>query len=94
MSLKRSFFTILLSAGVTSAAAHAAFTPEKLMEATKASVDNLRATSPAHFPHLVGYRTYKSEDDAKTTIYVDHDGMPMEFEYLCKDGAPVTCTLQ
>jgi len=65
-----------------SSAAFADFNSVELLEATKITVEEFELSN-AHAAHFVGYKAWKSGADAKVKIYVDHDGMEMEFDYLC-----------
>jgi len=63
---------------------HAAgFDFAKLQEVTKLAVDEMTRTNPAHAEHVTGFKTWKSGDDARVKIYLNHEGMAMEENYLC-----------
>ena len=64
-------------------AAWAAFTPTELLEATRIAVADFSADNPDHVEHFIGYKAWKSGEDARVKIYVDHDGMTMEFNFTC-----------
>lgn len=66
-----------------SSAAFAAFSIEELHTATKKATDAFATANPDHVEHFSGYKSWKSGEDAKVKIYVSHDGMNMEFNYLC-----------
>lgn len=59
------------------------FSPTELIQATTASMDVFNAANADHITHLTGFKTWKSGADAKVKFYVAHDGMNMEFNYLC-----------
>lgn len=74
-------FALTLALG--SSAAFGAFSIEQLHDATKKATDDFTTANPDHVEHFVGYKTWKSGEDAKVKIYVSHDGMNMEFNYVC-----------
>ena len=63
--------------------AFADFSTVELQDATKVGIEEFTTLNPGHASHLFGYKTWKSEEDAKIIIYVDHGGMAMEFEFQC-----------
>lgn len=86
---------LVLSGGLISQIALAAFSVEELHSASQLAVADFRASNPDHVEHLVGYKTWKSNDEAKVKVYVSHDGMNMEFNYLChKHDNAVECHAQ
>lgn len=85
---------VFVLALVTSVSAHAAFSLDQLTLAAKSAVDDFKARNPGHLMHATGYKVWKSDEDAKVKIYVDHDGMPMEFDYACVSAPAVSCTAQ
>lgn len=54
-----------------------------LQAVTKLSFDDFTVAQPAHVAHFTGFKTWQSADDSRVKIYVNHDGMAMEFNYLC-----------
>ena len=63
--------------------AFAAFTIDEIHQAAKLATDAFQVANPDHAPHFNGYKVWPSGDDAKVKIYVNHEGMSMEFNYLC-----------
>ena len=54
-----------------------------LQTVTKLAFDDFTVAQPTHVVHFTGFKTWQSADDARVKIYVNHDGMAMEFNYLC-----------
>lgn len=54
-----------------------------LQAVTKLAFDDFGVAQPTHVQHFTGFKTWQSADDARVKIYVNHDGMAMEFNYLC-----------
>jgi hypothetical protein len=85
-------FTIV---GFSGGAAQAAFSIAELQQATKLASDTFEAEHRDHVDHFVGFKSWKSGEDSKVKIYVTHDGMNMEFNYLChKHDDKVECHVQ
>ncbi len=77
---------------ISSASALAAFSTAELHTASQAAVSDFESANPEHAPHLNGYKVWKSDEDAKVKVYVSHEGMEMEFNYLCmKHGSSIMC---
>lgn len=75
--------------------AQAAFSIEELHTATKTAVDNFRNEHKEHVTHFTGYKSWLSGEDSKVKVYVTHDGMNMDFTYLChKHDAAIECHAQ
>ena len=84
-----------LALALSGTSAMASFTVNEMHTATGAAVADFMKTNPAHSEHFFGYKTWKSGDDVKVKVYVAHDGMNMEFNYVChKHGAKVECHFQ
>ena len=82
-------------AGLLSSVAHAAFSIEELNQATVLAVNDFKAANQAHVAHFSGYKSWKSGDDVKVKIYVNHSGSTMEFNYVChKHGPEIECHAQ
>ena len=79
-----------LAAFTIATPAMAAFSVSDLHSASTLSVTDFGKTNPDHSAHLTGYKTWKSGDDAKVKVYVAHDGMNMEFNYVCHKHTPTT----
>lgn len=67
-----------------SSPAWAAFTPTDLLDVTRLAIDQFTTDNPDHVPHFVGYKAWKSGEDGRVKIYVDHDGHAMEFDFICQ----------
>lgn len=63
--------------------AFAGFSIEDLHQASRSATDDFQQENPDHVEHFVGYKSWKSGEDAKVKIYVSHGGMNMEFNYNC-----------
>ena len=72
-------FLTLASASI----ARADFSVADVHVAGKSATDAFAAANPDHVAHFTGYKAWKSGEEAKVKIYVSHDGMNMEFNYLC-----------
>lgn len=84
--------SVLLS---TSAFAMEGFTAEQLITATQTSIAQFNQSNSSHAAHLSGFKTWISGMDAKVKLYVSHDGMNMDFNYLCQNhGGAIHCTVQ
>lgn len=80
---------------LSSTQAFAAFNVEELHIATKAAVSELTKAAPEHVAHISGYKTWISAEDAKVKLYISHDGMNMEFNYLCnRHPGSIDCHVQ
>ena len=76
----------LAASVMTGSAAFAAptgFTIAEIGQLAKIATDKFVAENPDHVDHFVGYKIWKSADEAKVKVYVDHNGMNMEFNYHC-----------
>jgi hypothetical protein len=75
--------------------AFADFSMDELVEATKVALKGFKTDHPDHVEHFTGYKSWKSEDDSKVKVYVTHDGMSMDFNYLChKHETGIECHVQ
>ena len=95
----QTFSTILLFMGIAfPLAAIAADNPlsqDDLISATKSALTDYSTNNPEHAKHVSGFRTLTSDADAKVKIYVNHDGMAMESDYLCvRQGSALECHAQ
>ena len=73
----------------------AAFSVDELHAASKAAVADFLRMNAEHAAHLVGYKTWKSGDDAMVKVYVNHEGHAMDFNYHChKHGSDIECHAQ
>lgn len=78
------FSTLALIALAAGTAQAAEFSPAELLTATQSAVKLFSDANPAHVSHLTGFKTWKSGADAKVKVYMTHDGMAMEYNYLCQ----------
>lgn len=71
------------------------FNPKDLVQATNSAMEVFVTTNESHLPHMTGFKTWKSGSDAKVKFYINHDGMAMEYNYLCmKHDTEIHCTAQ
>lgn len=92
--MKRKIFFWLtvfaLTSGVTQT--WAAATIDELHIATKAACDEFQRTHADHVSHFTGYKSWISGDDLKVKVYVNHDGMNMDYSYVCqKHDSAIHC---
>lgn len=91
-------FKLLFSAFAVlaySQAAWAAFSIDELNTATKTATEDFKTRQPDHVAHFNGYKSWPSGEDAKVKIYVSHDGMNMDFNYVChKHDSSIECHAQ
>ena len=59
------------------------FNLDKLQDVSKIAIQKFKTDHADMIEHATGYKTWKSGDDGKVKIYVDHNGMKMEFNYVC-----------
>lgn len=71
------------SAFVFPTLAWAAFSPAELVDVTRIALADFTEANPDHAPHFTGFKAWKSGEDARVKIYVDHDGHAMEFNFSC-----------
>lgn len=75
--------------------AWAAFSPDDLVDTTKIAIADFTAANPDHVAHFTGFKAWKSDEDARVKIYVDHDGHAMEFNFTChKHDEGIECHAQ
>lgn len=93
MKLFGSIFGLsLLTVGTS---AMAAFSIDELQSAAATALDDFKQNNPSHVQHFTGYKAWNSGEDSKVKVYVAHDGMNMEFNYLCmKHDASIACHAQ
>jgi len=95
MKIYYSLFLSVILIAAYSSSAWAAFSIDELHTATKKAVENFVRENPDHVSHFTGYKSWKSGEDAKVKVYVNHDGMTMEFNYLChKHDDSIECHTQ
>ncbi|MBI1861175.1 MAG: hypothetical protein HYR96_09690 [Deltaproteobacteria bacterium] len=76
-------------------AAQAAFSVEDLQSAAKLGIEEFRKSQAEHFVHFIGYKAWLSGEESKLKIYVNHEGMAMDFSYVChKHDGEIECHAQ
>jgi len=88
----RLFTTAIAPLILMATSAFGAFTIDETHEAAKAATTSFKDKHADHVQHYTGYKVWKSGDDAKVKIYVNHDGMNMEYNYTChKHDTGIEC---
>lgn len=64
--------------------ASAAFTPAQLLDATELAMEKFSTDHAEHLDGFVGYKAWKSGENARVKFYVTHNGENMDFDYLCE----------
>jgi len=91
----KKFGSLLLVVAFMGSMAFADFSRDDLLSATRLAIGEFERDNPGHVEHFIGYKTWKSNGDAKVKIYVNHGGASMEFDYFCfKDEAEIQCSAQ
>lgn len=89
------FLAVIAAFSFFGSAAFAEFSMDELVEVTKIALKDFSTTKAEHVPGFTGYKVWKSGEASKVKIYVSHDGMNMEFNYLCeKHDATKECHAQ
>lgn len=86
MNIASLTLTSVLSLAPVPAFAVSGFSIDDLVSANTLAVKAFQKDHSEHAQHFTGFKTWKSGDDAKVKIYVNHDGMAMEYNYLCHKG--------
>lgn len=85
----------LICLGSTLPAMALPFSADQLVLATQSALVEFNKSNSSHGVHLTGFKTWISAEDAKVKIYVNHDGMNMDFNYLCQmQQNVVVCSAQ
>lgn len=95
--MKMSYRMILsfASFALIGSTAFGAFSIDELNKATSTATGSFQKDHADHVEHFTGYKSWKSGDDAKVKIYITHDGMSMEFNYVChKHDTGIECHVQ
>ncbi len=95
--MKHKLFVLVAGFSATFATASfaAEFTVAELLSATKIAVDDFARLNPTHVDHFTGYKAWKSGEESKVKVYVDHSGMKMDFTFAChKHEADLECHAQ
>ncbi len=75
--------------------AWAAFSIDDLHLATRTACEEFQRIHADHVQHFTGYKSWFSGDDFKVKVYLTHDGMNMDYTYLCqKHDSSVHCLEQ
>jgi len=56
---------------------------DDLQAVTKLAYEDFVAAHPDMAAGFNGYKAWQSGDDAKVIIYMSHDGMSMQYSYVC-----------
>ena len=59
------------------------FNIDQIQEVSKIAIAKFKTDHADMIDHATGYKTWKSGVDGKVKIYINHDGMAMEYNYLC-----------
>ncbi len=95
--MKKTWFIALVAfvSSFSSMSFAAEFSVADLLAATKVAMDDFTAQNPTHADHFTGYKVWKSGEEAKAKVYVTHNGMNMDFNYLChKHDSKLECHAQ
>jgi FlaG/FlaF family flagellin (archaellin) len=92
----RSFIpAVVFGTAALATSAFGAFSNAELHVAAQAANAVFSETQGAHVDHLVGYKVWKSGEDARVKIYINHGGTNMEFMYDChKHDDEIECHAQ
>lgn len=67
----------------------------ELQTVTDLSLKDYVAANPSMQVCITGFKAWQSGDDAKVKIYMDHNGMTMDANYVChKHDAHLECHIQ
>lgn len=83
--MRKQLLALAAGVGFFASQAFGAFTSTELIDATRLAVSDFETVNPDHAEHFTGYKAWKSGEDSKVKIYVDHNGHMMEFNYLCQN---------
>lgn len=93
--MKCAKLTLMAAVVSIGSSAFAAFSIPEVHSATSLAVQDFATKNVDHAEHFTGYKTWKSGEDVKVKVYVAHDGMNMEFNYVChKHGPKIECHSQ
>lgn len=80
---------------LASQSALAEFSVPEMHEVTGLALTDFGRENAEHIQHLTGWKIWKSGEDVKVKLYVDHGGMTMEHNYTChKHGDAKQCHAQ
>lgn len=78
---------LLLLAGIllsgTSFADGHGLTTDQVLDAAKIAVDTFEIDRPADAARILGFKSWKSDDEAKVIIYVTSGSRTLQFKYNC-----------
>lgn len=63
--------------------AESVLTQEELLTIAKQVLKEFTEANPGHAGHLTGFKVWRSGQDGKVKLYLDHGGHEMESDYLC-----------
>ncbi len=95
MKINFSLLALIICLMAYSQFSWAAFSMEELHTATKTAADVFKKSNSEHAAHFTGYKSWLSGEESKVKIYVAHDGMTMDFNYVChKHEDEIECHAQ
>ena len=95
MNFSKKILAVVIGMTINGTLAMAAFSNTEVHNASAIAVADFSRANPTHAEHFTGYKVWKSGEDVKVKVYVAHDGMTMEFNYVChKHEAAVECHFQ
>lgn len=86
--------TLALLGVLLTPGAFAAFSMDELVDATKIALKEFQTKEPGHVAHFSGYKSWLSGEDAKVKVYVNHEGMSMEYDFVCHKHPAIECHVQ
>lgn len=67
-----------------SQASFAAMSFADLQQVTQLAYTDFSTAHPDHVVHFTGFKTWISGETSRVKVYVNHEGMAMEYSYLCE----------
>ncbi len=61
--------------------ARANFSVDEVVQGTQEGLKLFKTTE--HAEHFVGFKAWKSGEEMKLKVYANHDGAPVEVNYMC-----------
>jgi hypothetical protein len=95
--MSKTFFAAVVGTMALGAqSAFGAFTIADLNQSAKLATDAFQTAHPDHVHHFTGYKAWLSGEESKVKVYVNHDGMNMEYNYDCRreDDGQIACYAQ
>lgn len=56
----------------------------EIQDTAKVALANFQKDHAEHVMHFTGYKAWLTGEDSKVLVYVNHDGMVMQYQYLCQ----------